>query len=41
MIGSEADKIIVVDEYSRYDEREQWLYTSFTRAAKSIIVQRN
>lgn len=39
--GSEADRVILVDEYDRADERREWMYTGITRAAKSIIVQRS
>lgn len=39
--GSEADRIILVDEYDRSDGRAQWLYTGITRAAKRLIVQRD
>jgi len=38
--GSEWDKIILVDEYNTSRDRERWLYTGISRAAKSIIVQR-
>ena len=39
--GSEADMVILVDEYDRTDDRTSWLYTGLTRAAKAVIVQRN
>lgn len=39
--GSEADNIILVDEYSRREDRERWLYTAITRAKQNILVQRN
>lgn len=38
--GSEWDRIILVDEYDKAEQRERWLYTGITRAAKQIIVQR-
>lgn len=38
--GSEWDRLILVDEYDRMEERARWLYTGITRAKKSIIVQR-
>jgi exodeoxyribonuclease-5 len=38
--GSEWDRIILVDEYNTSRDRERWLYTGISRAAKSIIVQR-
>ena len=39
--GSEWDSVILVDEYDRPEDREPWLYTGITRAAKRILVQRN
>jgi exodeoxyribonuclease V len=39
--GSEADFVILVDEYNRSDERMNWLYTGFTRAARHLLVQRS
>jgi len=39
--GSEWDKVILVDEYNRSQDRDRFCYTALTRAAKSIIVQRN
>lgn len=39
-LGSEADNVIVVDEYIG-DERNEWIYTSITRAKQTIIMQRN
>jgi exodeoxyribonuclease-5 len=38
--GSEWDRIIMVDEYNQ-EHRERWLYTGFTRASKSAIIQRS
>jgi exodeoxyribonuclease V len=38
--GSEATRVILVDEYDKQDQRARWLYTGITRASKSIIVQR-
>lgn len=40
-LGSESDRVILVDEYDRPEERDRFLYTGITRAAKSIIVQRS
>lgn len=39
--GSEADRVILVDEYDRAEDRIRWAYTGITRARKSIIVQRS
>lgn len=39
--GSEADSVILVDEYDRAEDRNRWLYTGITRAAKRMLVQRN
>lgn len=39
--GSQWDKLILVDEYEKNDGRREWAYTGVTRAAKSVIVQRN
>lgn len=39
--GSEFDFVVLVDEYSMREERERWVYTALTRAAKRILVQRN
>lgn len=39
-MGSEAERVILVDEYDRQDQRDRWLYTAVTRASRSIIVQR-
>lgn len=39
--GSEWERVILVDEYNRSDDRDKWLYTGITRASKSIIVQRH
>jgi len=39
--GSEWDSLIMVDEYNKEEERREWLYTGFTRAAKSTIIQRD
>lgn len=38
--GSEWDNIIVIDEYSRRDDREKFLYTCFTRAKETCTVVR-
>jgi exodeoxyribonuclease V len=37
--GSEADRIIIIDEYSRGDDRQKWLYTAITRAKKSVLIR--
>jgi len=39
--GSEYPFVILVDEYSRQDERARWLYTAVTRASERILVQRD
>jgi exodeoxyribonuclease V len=39
--GSEWDRVILVDEYDRVDQRREWIYTGISRSAKSIIIQRN
>lgn len=39
--GSEADFVVLVDEYSKAEDRARWLYTGLTRAAKRILVQRD
>lgn len=36
--GSEWDNVVLIDEYFRRLERESWLYTGLTRAAKQILV---
>ena len=38
--GSEADNVILIDEYTRLDQRKNWLYTGLTRAKKRILIQR-
>lgn len=40
-IGSEWNNVILIDEYDRMEEREQFLYCGITRAAKRILIQRN
>lgn len=35
--GSQWDEVLVVDEWFRND-RQQWLYTALTRAAKKVRV---
>ena len=40
-IGSEADHVILVDEYNREEDYARWSYTGITRAVKSIIIQRD
>jgi exodeoxyribonuclease-5 len=37
--GSEWKKVILIDEYSRDDERRNWLYTAFTRASEKVLIQ--
>jgi len=39
--SDEWPMVILVDEYDRERDREKWLYTGITRAAKQIIMQRN
>lgn len=39
--GSEWKNLIIVDEYSRRDDRERWLYTAITRASERVLIQRN
>ena len=42
--GSEYDKVIVLEEFLRGDNKEEharWLYTAATRAAKKLIIVRN
>jgi exodeoxyribonuclease-5 len=36
--GSEWFNTIVVDEYSRSDERKEWLYTAITRASDRCLI---
>jgi ATP-dependent exoDNAse (exonuclease V) alpha subunit len=36
--GSEWDRVLLIDEYNRSEERQKWLYTAITRAAEQIIV---
>lgn len=38
--GSEADSVVLIDEYSMPEDRESWIYTGITRAAKRITVMR-
>jgi exodeoxyribonuclease-5 len=38
--GSEWQKVILIDEYRRREERSQWLYTGITRASDKIIIVR-
>jgi exodeoxyribonuclease-5 len=38
--GSEWDNVILVDEYSRSDQRKEWIYTAISRASKKILIQR-
>lgn len=39
--GSEADDILLIDEYDKEVNRRSWVYTSLTRAAKRIRVVYN
>ncbi len=36
--GSEADNVLVIDEYNKDYQRIEWLYTVLTRAAKRVLV---
>lgn len=36
--GSEWDRVLLIDDYTMYNDRSKWLYTGITRAAKSIVV---
>lgn len=36
--GSEWNNVILIDEYHRRQERQEWLYTAITRAAQKIII---
>jgi exodeoxyribonuclease-5 len=38
--GSEWDKVILIDEYRRQEDRQKWLYTGITRAAEKITIIR-
>lgn len=38
--GSEWDSVVLVDEYNKAHQRQQWLYTAITRAAKRMLVIR-
>ena len=38
MQGSEVERIILVDEYSREDNRREFLYTAITRASRGVLV---
>jgi ATP-dependent exoDNAse (exonuclease V) alpha subunit len=38
--GSEWDSVVLVDEYRRYEQRKEWLYTGITRAAERILIVR-
>lgn len=38
--GSEADNIVLIDEYAMQEHRIAWVYTALTRAAKKITVMR-
>jgi ATP-dependent exoDNAse (exonuclease V) alpha subunit len=35
---SEFDRVVLVDEYTRRDERIPWLYTAITRAKEQITI---
>jgi exodeoxyribonuclease-5 len=36
--GSEWPRVVLIDEYSRAEQRREWQYTGITRAAQSIVV---
>lgn len=36
--GSEWDKVLLIDEYNRSEDRDAFIYTGITRAAKQIVV---
>lgn len=36
--GSEWDKVLLIDEYHRRQERREWLYTAISRASESIKI---
>lgn len=36
--GSEEDNVLLIDEYTRYEQRSNWVYTAITRAKRSIKV---
>ena len=36
--ASEFDKVVLVDEYTRPEDRRRWLYTAITRAKQEIII---
>ena len=38
--GSEWQKVILIDEYRRQEDRARWLYTGITRASEKIIIVR-
>lgn len=38
--GSEWQKVILIDEYRRQEDRNRWLYTGITRASDKIIIVR-
>lgn len=38
--GSEYERVLIYDEYSRSDGRAQWLYTALTRASKVCAIVR-
>jgi exodeoxyribonuclease-5 len=38
--GSEFDKVVLVDEYTRREDRAAWLYTALTRAKEQIVILR-
>ena len=38
--GSEWKNVVLIDEYSRSDQRKEWLYTGISRASKKILIQR-
>lgn len=38
--GSEADNVVLIDEYNMRENAKEWRYTAITRAAKRITVMR-
>ena len=39
--GSEFDRVLLVDEWHRPEDRTRWLYTALTRAKERIVVARD
>ena len=36
--GSEWDNVLIIDEYTGWEHRQNWLYTAITRAARRVII---